>query len=83
VKDRELFEIIISVLQNPVNMSLIRDSVYSENSDHIFELNIQFCKYMWDTWQMPFIVSDAIWSLVDDIIIFGKIDGVENWFYEP
>ena len=79
--DTAHFELIKSALQKPVNISRIKDSIQSGSDDHMYELNIHFIKYMWSTWKIPFIVSDALWSIVATRKIFGKINDVDKWFY--
>lgn len=79
--DREHFELIKYALRNPVDIKRIHESIIDGSDDHIYELNIHFIKYMWDTFKMPFILSDALWSIVATTLIFGKTDDVDHWFY--
>lgn len=79
--DREHFELIKHALRNPVDIERMHESIIEGSDDHMYELNIHFIKYMWDTFKMPFILSDALWSIVATTLIFGKIDDVDHWFY--
>jgi uncharacterized protein YchJ len=79
--DQEHFELIKHALRNPVDIERIHESIMEGSDDHMYELNIHFIKHMWDTFKMPFILSDALWSIVATTLIFGKIDEVDHWFY--
>jgi len=80
-EDKEHFELIKYALRNPVENERIKMSILKESDDYIYELNIHFIKYMWDTCKMPFILSDPLWSLVATRLIFGKSNDVDHWFY--
>lgn len=79
--DKALFEIIVSSLKNPIDTDQIRESIRKKSDDAMVGLNIQFLKYMLDTWQMPFVFSEIIWSIIATKEIFGKHKGVDNWFF--
>jgi hypothetical protein len=79
--DKALFENVVSSLKNTLDIEKIRESIRKKNDDHMVDLNIQFLKYMLDTWQMPFVFSDFMWSIIATKKIFGKRKGVDNWFY--
>lgn len=80
-EDKALFDIIVSSLKNEVDIEQIRDSILKKRDDHMYSLNIHFLKYMLDTWQMPFVFSDFIWSFISTKKIFGKYRGIDKWFY--
>ncbi|MCF8296211.1 MAG: SEC-C domain-containing protein [Saprospiraceae bacterium] len=46
----------------------------------MYHLNIQFLKYMYREFKMPFVFSELIWQFIHTRKIFGK-HGRKNWFY--
>jgi hypothetical protein len=79
--NKALFEIVVSSLKNPIETDQIWESIRKKSDDCMVGLNIHFLKYMLDTWQMPFVFSEIIWSIIATKKIFGKRKGVDNWFY--
>ena len=78
--DKELFNEVLMAVNSDLDIGLIRTSINEKKDDHMLHLNIQFLKYMYQQFNLPFIFSELMWQFIATLKIFGK-HGNENWFY--
>ena len=78
--DKDLFNKVILAINADVDTGLIEESVAAKQGHHMLHLNIQFLKYMYHEFNLPFIFSEFMWQFVATLKIFGK-HGKENWFF--
>lgn len=79
--DRNPFNQVLKALTEPVNIERLTASIQKGKDEHLLELNVQFLKYMFHNFQLPFVFSEWIWNFIATSDIFGKHEGIENWFY--
>ena len=58
----------------------VKSCINKEKNDHMLHLNLQFLKYMYHNYNLPFIFSDWLWQFIAELKIFGK-HGKDNWFF--
>ncbi len=78
--DKELFDEILIAVKFDLDIGLIKTSIEEKKDKHMLHLNIQFLKYMYKQFNLPFIFAELMWQLIATLKIFGK-HGNENWFY--
>ena len=78
--DRELFNEVLMAVKSDLDIGLIKISIKEKKDNHMLHLNIQFLKYMYQQFNMPFVFSELMWKFIAILKIFGR-HGKENWFY--
>ena len=78
--DTSVFNKIMYVIQTDFDRKFIDSSIENEEDEHMLYLNIQFLKYMYDEYKLPFVFSELVWKFIGVEEIFGHY-GMENWFY--
>lgn len=79
--DKTIFEQVLNALKEELSITDIKGSIQKRKDGHMLVLNIHFLKYMLHHYEMPFLFSECIWNFIATTEIFGKLKGVENWFY--
>ncbi len=82
-ENEEMLRIEKKALQNPLNSAEILNEIKSDNFNYahcIVELNVYFIKYMYDTYNIPFKLSEYFWSIVSVKNLFGQSDA-HDFFY--
>ena len=79
--NKTIFNEVVAALKGELSIDDIKKSIQTGNNKHMKVLNIQFLKYMLQSYQLPFVFSEWIWNFIATTKIFGKHKGVENWFY--
>lgn len=79
--DKKIFNCVLQALREELSVADVMDSVQKGKDNHMLILNIHFLKYMLHTYQLPFVFSEWIWNFIATTKIFGKLKGIENWFY--
>ncbi|MFN0187861.1 MAG: YecA family protein [Bacteroidia bacterium] len=72
---------VVATLKGELKIEDIQKSIERGSKRHMIVLNIQFLKYMFQSYQLPFVFSEWIWNFVASTEVFGKHKYVENWFY--
>jgi hypothetical protein len=80
-ENKKIFEIEQKALTNPFNPKEILDRVNSQFDDCFVELNVYFLKYMFDTYNIPFMLSEVFWNIVAMKNLFGKSTDNNDFFY--
>ena len=78
--DRELFNEVLMAVKSDLDIGLIKISIKEKKDNHMLHLKIQFLKYMYQQFNMPFVFSELMWKFIATLKIFGR-HGKENWFY--
>jgi hypothetical protein len=78
--DQNLFDEILIGIKSDIDTELIVSSIAKGEIKHMLHLNIQFLKYMYKEYKLPFVFSELLWQFVATLKIFGKY-GDENWFF--
>ena len=81
--DIEVFQDVISRLSEDINMSKTMHADFSNIKDYLLFLNIQFVKYMKDEYNLPFILSDRFFNLLQKPELFGRVDTEKGFLYIP
>jgi hypothetical protein len=79
--EKTFFNVVVPALKGELKIEDIQKSIERGSKMHMLVLNIQFLKYMLQSYQLPFVFSEWIWNFIATTKIFGKHKGVENWFY--
>ncbi|HUZ59799.1 MAG TPA: SEC-C metal-binding domain-containing protein [Hanamia sp.] len=80
--NREGFQEVLNALkEEAIDFPRIKKSIEEKEDGHMLVLNIHFLKYMLNDYGLPFIFSEVIWNFIATTKIFGKLKGIENWFY--
>lgn len=80
--EREGFDKIISKIKGGIDTAFLKDLILEKNEARALKhLNIHFLKFMYQQYHLPFIFSECIWDFVNTKKLFGKYEGIENWFY--
>ncbi|MGB0432312.1 MAG: SEC-C metal-binding domain-containing protein [Bacteroidia bacterium] len=80
-EDKGQIDKVIDTLKSDLPLGDIKDGLLIKPQEQLLILNIHFLKYMYNTYQMPFIFSEWLWNIIATTSIFGKQKGAENWFY--
>ena len=78
--ERGEFEGLLRAVDSDLDMELIKKSIKEKKAEHMLHLNVQFLKYMFNQFNLPFIFSELLWQFIATQKIFGK-RGKENWFF--
>jgi hypothetical protein len=81
--DIEVFQDVISRLSEDINMSRTMHADFRNIKDYLLFLNIQFVKYMKDEYNLPFILSDRFFNLLQKPELFGRVDTEKGFLYIP
>jgi hypothetical protein len=81
VENEKIFQMESRVLQNPLDPIDILERAGKEPDDCVMELGIHFLKYMLEEHQVPFILSELLWSIVAVKDLFGKSENSEEFLY--
>jgi len=78
--DKSILNRSLQYLKEEFSITAIEESIQNDDNEFFLILNIHFLKYMYHTYQLPFIFSERIWNFVSSTELFGKEKGIENWF---
>lgn len=79
--NKTIYDKVIRALKEDLSREKIVDRIQNGKTDYLLILNIHFLKYMFDSYQIPFVFSDWIWHFIINPKLFGKQKGIENWFF--
>lgn len=83
--DEKVFEdsLMVDALRKTLDPEYIRHGfeVMDNYRSTWTELGIQFCKYMFDKYEMPFLLSDEIWNVFITKYLFGESEQSEEYYY--
>lgn len=79
-EDKDLMKEVVDAITSDLDFELVSKSIREKRDNHMLHLNIQFLKYMYEKYELPFFFSELFWQFVATLKIFGK-HGKENWFF--
>ena len=82
-EEMEVFQVVFNNLSMPLDEKLIKSKIENRNVDLLLSLNIQFIKYMREEYNLPFILSDRLWNILQKYQLFGHEESPEGFFYIP
>ncbi len=78
--DKELQAVIIKAIEHDFDFSFIEKAIHKKEGYHLLHMNMQFLKFMYQQYKMPFIFSEFLWHFVTTNKIFGK-HGIDDYFF--
>ncbi|MCJ7449024.1 MAG: SEC-C domain-containing protein [Bacteroidales bacterium] len=82
-EEMEVFQIVFNSLSLPLDEKLIKSNIENRSKDLLLSLNIQFIKYMREEFNIPFLLSDRLWNILQKYQLFGHEESPEGFFYIP
>jgi hypothetical protein len=79
----EVFQVVFNNLSLPLDKKLIKSKIDNRSKDLLLSLNIQFIKYMREEFNIPFMLSDRLWNILQKYQLFGHEESPEGFFYIP
>lgn len=79
----DVFEDIITDLSRQIDLNDTRPDAFRNTRDLLLFLNIQFLKYMKDEHNLPFILSDRFFNILQKPELFGQVDKEKGFLYIP
>jgi len=79
----DVFEDIVAKLFRQIDGNDTRPEAFRNPKDFLLFLNIQFMKFMKDQYNMPFILSDRFFNLLQKPELFGQVDKEKGFLYIP
>ncbi len=81
IEHKEVFRIETKALLNPLNTAEILSDFPINLGNRIIELNVHFLKYMYEKYNIPFMLSETFWSVLSSKKLFDKSLESEEHFY--
>ena len=82
-EDLEIFQDIIDRLSSHIERGGTSPELFRNSRDLLHFLNIQFVKFMKDEYNIPFILSDRFFNILQKSELFGQADSGKGFFYIP
>jgi len=82
-EELEVFQVVFNNLSLPLNEKLIKSDIENTSKALLLSLNIQFIKYMREEYNLPFMLSDRLWNILQKYQLFGHEESPEGFFYIP
>jgi len=82
-EEMEVFQIVFNNLSQPLDEKLIISNIENRSKELLLSLNIQFIKYMKEEFNIPFLLSDRLWNILQKYQLFGYKKSPEGFFYIP
>ncbi len=82
-EEMEVFQVVFRNLSEPLDEKLIKSKIEKGSKDLLLSLNIQFIKYMKEEYEMPFLLSERLWNILQKSQLFGHEESAEGFFYIP
>jgi len=77
----EQFSRVIDALESEFDKATLSTDISNDLGKIITVLNVHFMKYMWNTWKIPFMVSDFLWRTICVNELYDRALGIEKLFY--
>lgn len=82
-EDLAIFQSIIDRLCSQLDKEGIKPESFRNTKDLLLFLNIHFLKFMKEEHNIPFILSDRFFNILQKPELFGQIDSEKGFFYIP
>lgn len=79
----DVFDDIFAKLSRQIDGNDTRPEAFRNPKDFLLFLNIQFMKFMKDEYNMPFILSDRFFNILQKPELFGRADTDKGFLYIP
>jgi hypothetical protein len=82
-EDLEIFQTVVEGLCRELDKNEIKPGSFRNTRDLLLFLNIQFMKYMKEEHNIPFMLSDRFFNILQKSDLFGQVDSEDGFFYIP
>lgn len=77
----EQFSRVIDALESEFDAASLPTDISNDLGTIITVLNVHFMKYMWNTWKIPFMISDFMWRTICINDLYDRDLEIEKLFY--
>lgn len=81
IEHKEVFRIETKALLNPLNKAQILSDFPINLESRIIELNVHFLKYMYEKYNIPFMLSETFWNILSYKKLYESSLESEEYFY--
>ena len=82
-EDEKAYHLIFNALSKPLEKEMIFTKFINNEPEWTVILNIQFLKFMKETYNIPFMLADRFWNMLTVSDLFGSEPSPEGFLYIP